>query len=238
MYLLLERCGVKRLLLAAALLAAFGTTAQAQKEKLKDGPHAAFITGGDVRNEDFAYGWQAAYEINDILSFEASLTKQGDEVQHAVDDVTIPSGFNLDLEIYAIALSARVGFDVLERVHLYAAGGVGYYIIKSDNEEVREIISARNDGEAAPGQLLGLNIDVDNDFGLHAGAGFEIRLHQNWEIFAEYRYVALNPDAKVEITEQFPAPDDSVPFVRTTTEIPDELEYSYNMFRAGINYRF
>ncbi len=224
-----------------ALIAVFsllGFSAAADDEvKYKDGPHAGFSFGGDTRNEDFVWGWQASYEHNGWFSLEGSITAQNDELERNIDDVAIPGPFGIELDIYAITLSARAGIRPWSRLHLYALAGGGYYIMKTDAEDARIIIA---DLEPQPSgvRLSGLTVDAENDFGLHAGAGLEIKLSDTWEIFAEFRQVFLETDADLKITEEWPSGVPSNPRMMQTRYVPDTLSYDYSLVRAGINYRF
>ena len=205
--------------------------------KYKDGPHAGFVFGGDVRNEDFAWGWQAAYEHNDWFSIEASVTAQNDELEHSINDVAIPKPFGIELETYALALSARAGIRPWSRIHLYALAGAGYYIMKTDAEDARIIIAGL---EPQPNgvSLSELTVDAENDFGLHAGAGIEIKLSRTWEIFAEFRQVFLETDADLKITEERRTRDRYNPRGMQTRLVADTLHYDYSLVRAGVSYRF
>ena len=205
--------------------------------KFKDGPHAGFSFGGDVRSEDFAWGWQAAYEYSDWLSMEASITAQNDELEQSINDVVIPQPFGLELDVYALAFSARAGIRPWSRLHLYALAGAGYYIMKTDAEEARVIIAG---AEPAPSgvRLSGLTVDVENSFGLHAGAGLEIRLSERWEIFAEFRQVFLEADADLKITEEWPSGVPNNPRMMQTRMVDDKLPYDHSLVRAGVSYRF
>lgn len=216
--------------LAAAVCGANG-------QQLKDGPHAGFATGDDVRNEEFAFGWQVAYENNDVLSLELSATRQTDEIEHFLGREQIPAGFSIGLEVYSIVLSARLSYRPLARLGLYAGGGLGYYIMKTDAEEVREAIAARPGYSTDPGVVLkNYNADVENDFGWHAAGGIELRILDNWEIFAEYRHIFLEPGAKLEITYQSRSGD---PWDYLVTDfVEDKLEYNHGLIRVGVNYLF
>lgn len=205
--------------------------------KYKDGPHAGFAFGGDVRNEDFAWGWQAAYEHNDWLSLEGSVTAQNDELEKRIDDVAIPQPFGIELDVYAIALSARLGIRPWSRIHLYALGGAGYYIMKTDAEDARVIIAHLDQPPSGP-SLAGLTVDAENDFGLHAGAGIEIKLTRTWELFAEFRQVFLETDADLKITEETRTGDRHNPRRQQTRYVSDTLPYDHSLVRAGISFRF
>lgn len=212
-------------------------SAAADEVKFKDGPHAGFSFGGDVRSEDFAWGWQAAYEQSDWLSLEASITAQNDELEQSINDVAIPQPFGIELDVYALAFSARAGIRPWSRLHLYVLGGAGYYIMKTDAEEAR-IIIAGSEPQPSGVRLSGLTVDVENSFGLHAGAGLEIRLSERWEIFAEFRQVFLEADADLKITEEWPSGVANNPRMMQTRIVDDKLPYDHSLVRAGINYRF
>ena len=201
----------------------------------RDGLHAGFVTGGDIRNEGFAFGYQASREINDFLLLAVSVTRQDDELEGHIDEVPIPADFSYNLETYAIAASAQLGFLLYDRVRLYALAGAGFYVMDADGEEVRETIAA---SPPSPVRLAGVSVDVDNDFGLHVGAGIEIELSERWSVFVDYRHVMLEPDADLEIVEQRPTDRRGAVYERTLTEVSDTLEYEHDLVHAGFNYWF
>jgi opacity protein-like surface antigen len=238
MHVLLGRRRIKTTALITVALAAVAATAFAEFDyKWKDGPHVGFATGSDVRNEDFAFGWQAACELTEFFSIELSATRQTDEIQERLDVLPIPPEFNIDLELYAIALTGRLTLRPVDIVTLYAAAGVGYYIFKTDSEEIRVISASRVEEEFPQTVLRNMNVDVENDFAFHVAAGIELALDEHWEIFAEYRAVSLDSDARLEITEQvredyFAGPEFS------EDRLLDKLEYDHGLVRVGVNYRF
>ena len=87
-------------------------------------------------------------------------------------------------------------------------------------------------------RLSGLTVDVENSFGLHAGAGLEIRLSDRWEIFAEFRQVFLEADADLKITEEWPSGVANNPRMMQTRMVDDKLPYDHSLVRAGVSYRF
>ncbi|MBN1269852.1 MAG: porin family protein [Kiritimatiellae bacterium] len=235
MHLLLGWRGIARWAAFLAVFPLLGTGAAAQA--WKDGLHAGFATGADVKNEDFAFGYQAACEFNDYASMEFAVTRQNDEIQDTIGVLTLPHEFNIGLELWALTLTGRLGFNPLERLRLYAGAGLGFYITQTDNEEIRVIAATRGSDEFPQAQLYNMDVDLENAFGWHAGAGLEVLLTDNWELFAELRYTALEFDADLEVTEQlrrdvFAAPE------WETEIIPDTLDYDHMLVRAGVNYRF
>lgn len=234
MHLLLGRNGVKTL--AAALLM-FGAALRTNAEAWKDGVHAAFATGGDVRNEDFAWGYHAAYEVNDYFTVAFAATRQTDEIQDRIGQLTIPHEFNIDLELYGLSLAARLGLPLLARLELYATAGAGLYLPKTDAEEIRVWAAAHAPRTFPRTQLLNLNVDLENAFGYQAGAGIQLGLGRHWELFVEALYVALEFEGDLEVTEEYRRAPGVLP-ERMTRLYPDTFDYDHILIRGGFSLRF
>ena len=121
---------------------------------LKFGGHGAYTVGGDVEEEEFGAGAQLAIEFNEAFSIELSGSWIEDDIGPAVT-----------IDIFTIALSARLGTELSEGMTLYGGGGIDYNTF--DIEQ---------------------STDPDDEAGFHACAGLELALGENLELFGEYRY--------------------------------------------------
>lgn len=228
---------MKKIAFIAATLLFMVAFAQAQPRAVfKDGPHFAYPTGGDVRNERAGYGWQVAYEWNHYVSMEASITRQKDKI----DDMPLwpaLSDSEFDLEIINIAVSGRLSYP-LGPLTPYLGGGLGYYYMRTDTKGINQTLR-ENPGTLPPGvSELRIGADMDNTFGYHVAAGLELLLTPSWEVFAEYRRVFLDSDITVRRTESRPTPGATLAFERMQTQQTETFPYDHGLIRVGVNYRF
>jgi len=120
---------------------------------LKIGAHGAYTIGGDVEEEEAGAGAQLAVGLGDTFSLELA----GSWIEDEVGPATI--------DIFTIALSARLGTDLSDTIGIYGGGGIDFNMFEVDQGP-----------------------DPDDEAGFHACAGFEIPLGDNLELFGEYRY--------------------------------------------------
>lgn len=221
---------MKIILAAWVFLATLTSPLYALQGTLKDGPHASYATGGDVRNERTGFGWQVAYEWSDYLSAEWSITRQKDQLD---DQTFMPAPFDstLDLEIVHIVLSGRVGYPI-GRVTPYWGGGVGYYWMRTESDRIAQSIN-ENRGRLPAGLTdLRAGADLDDTFGYHIAAGLEWRFVKDWEVFVEYRYTYVTTDITYRIIKTRRQTE------RTTTGVTETFDYDHGLVRLGLNYRF
>lgn len=202
----------------------------------KDGPHFAYPTGGDVRQERAGFGWQLAYEWNDYLSAEAAISRHKDKL----DDLHVlpePIDSTFDLEVVSIALSGRLGYP-LGRFYPYMGGGLGYYFMRTGNSRVNR--SIRDNPAALPPGVseLRYSADMDNTFAYHLALGIEWMITSKWEIFAEYRRVYLDNEITYRRTETRPPSTVDGVFQRSESRTKEDFPYDHGLFRLGVNYRF
>ena len=188
----------------------------------KDGPAAAYVFGGDVESDGFGFGYQATYEHNRNLSVEFSGLWHDDESDAIAAALpTVVAAPPIDLEVIALALTGRVSVQPTPSLLAYAGGGVGYYIIKANNQDVRQSLSGTGYGHAS--------VDGDKEFGGHFSLGCELVLTRHWEIFAEYRQAFVDSGYTVRY-----APDRDSP----VDDRRDDFSYDHSLIRIGLNYRF
>lgn len=199
----------------------------------KDGPHFAYPTGGDVRDEQGGFGWQVTYDHKNHWSVDLSVTRQTDKLDD-LNLVSEPFEDRLDLELVAIALSARLDYPI-QHFTFYVGAGVGYYWMRTDNDRVNR--SIRQNPQALPAGVSNLRVsaDIDDTIAYHWAAGIEWRWTAQWEVFAEYRRVALESDIIYRTTEDRPR-DDIVERQQSRTR--EKFSYDHGLIRAGVNYRF
>ena len=194
----------------------------AEAGTLKDGPMLTYMLGEDVEENDLGFGYQVVYELNRNNSIELSASWNEDKSLDLGSRVpTFPEASQVDMDVIAIALTGRLGYTPTPNVIAYLGGGIGYYILKVNNENLLRDI--------APDTVGFIEADADKDFGAHFALGVEVVMWRHWEMFAEWRQVFYNTQMKVSY-----AATPSTPLVASR----DDFSYDHALLRIGLNYRF
>jgi len=82
--------------------------------------------------------------------------------------------YGTDLDVFPVELTALVSYKVIGGSTLYAGGGIGYYFFDVDDSR----------------------FDVDDEFGFYALVGWDQKVHESISVFAEAKYLWLEPDVK------------------------------------------
>lgn len=212
---------MNRLIIALAIVSTGILPAQTRAGTWKDGPAVTYVFGGDVESAGFGLGYQAAHEFNRHCSIEFSGLWHQDESDALAQ--SLPTGSStptVGLDVYSLALTGRVSFEPRPSVLTYAGAGVGYYILKADNEDVRNSLAETGFGFA--------EVSGDKEFGSHLVLGCEILITNRWEIFAEYRHTFLNSGYTTTYSPNRDSPEDSQ---------RNSFDYNHSVVRVGINYR-
>ena len=215
------------------ILALVLSTGLAYAQQIKDGPHLGFVSGDNVREKGEAFGWQVTLETSPFLSFEFSVSRHEDEFRAAdIDTPDFPLDAQIDTEVYAFALTGRLGFRPLEFLYMYGGGGVGYYFFNTDSQSVRESLVASGGGTGMT-RTTNISLDTEEEFGFHVGGGIEFHLTPHWEIFVDYRLVSVDIDTTVKrSTLSLPSGN------RSQTRSAFSLDYDHTLARVGLNYVF
>lgn len=213
-----------RLFISMLTLSAMALPVASSAGTFKDGPFVGYVQGGDVIDEDVAFGWQGAYEYNRHLSVEGAFSWQQDEDSRFSSSQAELGDTPLDVQLLGFSLTGRIGTRPSENLYLYTGGGFTYYEIDGDTERIR---IAEDAAGASPAGLF--EVDFDKEWGGHFVLGLEVVLTRHWEVFAEYRHLYLRPNVQVRF-----APDRNSP----TTSFEEDYAYDHSMLRFGINYRF
>jgi opacity protein-like surface antigen len=201
----------------------------ALERRVTDGPHFGFVTGGDTQGEEFVWGWQGAYDFSKVLTAELSYSRHSDAFPAAqIRRLGLPPGSGVEFESNAIALSGRWHIFSGNYHSFYLGAGGSYHLLNEDAKEVNRAIAA-NGGNSI---FSDFSAEIHKGFGYHAAVGAELSLHENWELFAEYRYVAFDTDVDFRLIRT--AANGSL----VTTEVDDVLSYDHELIRIGVNYRF
>ena len=197
-------------LLVVLLLACAAVPGYAQDFGMsRIGVHSAYSSGGDVEDAQFGFGAQAEFAFTPNVSIELSVSQFSDEYEE--------SGIKEDLDVTTIGLSALFRAPLGRKAGIYFLGGLDYNIADLDISLDR----------AVWGPTMNASADVDDEFGFHLGAGINLLLHKNVELFAEFRYTFLALDADLSVTSG--AYGDSARV---------EGDYDFGLFKIGINYKF
>ena len=194
----------------------------AEAQTLKDGPMATYMLGGDVENANLGFGYQVVYELNRNNSIELSGSWNEDQSLDLGSRIpTFPDASRVDMDVFAIALTGRLGYTPNPNIVAYLGGGIGYYILKVNNEALLRDI--------APDTVGFIEADADKDFGAHFALGVEVVMWRHWEMFFEWRQVFYDTQMKVSYAETPSTP---------LTVDRDDFSYDHALLRLGLNYRF
>jgi outer membrane protein W len=160
------------------------------------GGFVAFPSGGDLEEENVTGGGQITYHFTRHLAVEFSVLQIKDEIDAAASVPGLETSGSLELDMVALALTARVHLPVGRRVVFYAGGGFGYYVFDVDKD-------ARADATGSffnQGAEADFDLDVDNEWGYHVMAGGQVMILPNVALFADVRRTYLDAEFAFEAT--------------------------------------
>lgn len=181
-----------------------------------DGMLGGVQAGYDLQHDAFVFGIVGDFAFSGI---SGDVEKTKEEKTEPVltnggggggDGSGPPAAFDMEYDWLA-TLRARVGFLPTENWLIYGTGGLAWAGVNFE--------STINEGP-----LQGLSND-DSNFGYALGGGTEVRLDENWSLFAEALYMDFGDnDLDVESKE---GPYESVNYDSTLWTV-----------KAGVNFRF
>lgn len=145
-------------------------------EMWRAGGHLNLLGGGNLDKESgLGPGGQLAYQLNDMTSFELSVS------QYRASHPAVPDS---TMNIVANALTARLHLSPMWRsLGLYGGAGVGLYWVEEPNK----------DDAGVPVTTAGEDtVHEGNRIRPHVGGGLTARVLEAWELFADYRYTIRN----------------------------------------------
>jgi len=174
----------------STLVLVFGQVGFAQDMKGKFGIGAR-VAYANYNGDDLGYGISA--NIDEAAMYEGNLTyfvhnycsfELG--VDYAKSDMDFKSSLGIlenvgELEQIPILLTVRFHFSTAPKVGLYLGGGVGYYL---------------NDFSSSS-SVFPTDYDIDDSFGIHANAGFEYFLNENFALNFDLKYIWNSADVKI-----------------------------------------
>lgn len=184
----------RRIIYTGILALLVGMASQAQASRL--GIHGGFSNGGDIQDSELGYGGQLELLVNPFLSFEFAVTKFSDEIEGKGDAT-------LDQDLTSIGLSAvfRGPLGPLgplgQQLEGYTLFGANYNTFDMDKME------------------------ADDAIGFHIGAGLNLPVAYNMELFTEYRYTFLETEWEAEL------PD-----------MEEDYNYDFGVAKLGLNFLF
>lgn len=184
-----------------------GLAGQAQASRL--GIHGVYSNGGDVEESELGFGGQLEIPINPILSVELAVTKFSDEIEG--NDAII------DQDVTSIGLSAVFRGPVGPQLDGYMLFGANYNTIDTDLSFKNPLMS----------NSIHSKMELDDDIGFHVGAGLNLAISYNMELFAEYRYTFLETEAEAELSD-----------VNETLFTEGDYQYDFGLAKMGLNFLF
>lgn len=186
------------------------------------GLHGSYSLGGDVEDSEFGFGGQVEMSVTPNVFVELAVSHFSDEpvrTRPAVRET-------MELDLTTIGLSAILRGPLTDWIQGYVSAGVNYNIPDTDTR-------------VAPTQEIWtphtVEIDLDNRFGYHIAAGLNYPVHENWELFVEYRYTFLK--LKGDWTATIPHTLDGVSWEHVDV-VSYKEDYNFGLVKLGVNYRF
>jgi outer membrane immunogenic protein len=177
-----------------------------------------FIGGGQI-GYNIQYG-QFVYGLETDIQF-ADTKKKTTFIGNPVLGTQLATSAESEMRYFG-TLRARLGFTPMDRLLVYATGGLAYGSVKTN---------LAVNGVQAPG-LAWSGSKSDTRVGWTLGAGAEYALTNNWSIKGEYLYYDLG---KKTVT--------TVPNAAAAAAVPGvayvgKSETTGHIARAGVNYKF
>ncbi|MBW2247804.1 MAG: OmpW family protein [Deltaproteobacteria bacterium] len=135
-------------------------------------------------DEDVMYEGNLTYFIQDYFSIELSVGYVETDVDLSALGLSGDAG---DLESIPVLLSGRMHFSTNPKLNPYISFGVGYFFNDIDqNDSTIEFIYG-----------AGADLDVDDSFGFHLGAGVEFFISKNAAFNLDFKYIWTEVEAEV-----------------------------------------
>jgi outer membrane immunogenic protein len=171
---------------------------------------------GIVGGGQIGYNYQNGYWVEGL---EADFQATSQRSSHSFtcpaglcSAAAVPATLNQEPNWFG-TFRGRIGFAPLERLLLYATGGLAYGQVDSTST------------------LAGTNRTSDINAGWTAGAGIEALVAENWTVRVEYLHVDLG-----KVSDVFTS---TVPSTGTPTLISNfNSRVTDNIIRAAVNYKF
>lgn len=196
--------------------------------ELKGGAFLGYTMSGDVSDKGVAFGGQVGVDLNKNLGVELSLTKFED------------ADGGVDADITSIGLSGKVGLEVVDKIKVFAGGGVTYttfdmsttyldMLAGSSGVSVEELCRQNGLTVAQARALEAQNrwsasFDVDNNIAFHVLVGASMRLNQNLELFAQYTHTLAKMEGTITMTDS-----------SGTLSQDGDSDYAFGVLKVGVN---
>ena len=161
---------LKQVSISMVAVALMSASAIAGTLSQQAGPFAAYQNSKDFEN-GYGAGLKYALMWNDVVpNMACGMDVRAGWLKYNGDD----NDYRSDLNVVPIEVSALAGYELFKGSRPYMGVGVGYYIIDVDGD----------------------TLDIDNDIGLYGVLGWDQRLTEYISVFAEAKYLWLDPDAE------------------------------------------
>lgn len=137
-------------------------------------------------DEDIMYEGNLTYFIQDYLSLELSVGYIETDVDFDALGMEVDAG---EFETIPVLLSLRAHLSTNTKVSPYLLFGIGYFFNDFDqNDTIIEYIYGP-----------GADVDVDDSFGWHVGAGVEVFVTENIALNLDFKYIWTEVEADVNV---------------------------------------
>lgn len=209
-----------------------GTTVMAQsKTTWKLGGSAGYSVGGDLEENNFVPGVHASWcRESSGLFVDLSWARVEDGMREDVGGATMDA----ELEVDELVAALGMILPMSPKTTLDAVVGVGYY-----DPTFSVAIDPSNIGteSGVPGLRADFDVDAEMDpaFGAVIGMGITFKAAESLDLFADYRYHAVEFDATLKGTVKLAQGNRS-----ETIEVRENLEGTFNhgILRVGASLRF
>jgi opacity protein-like surface antigen len=170
------------------------------------GVHAGFAKAQDAEDGNFLGGVHLELTPVPVLGIQGAVDYRSDE---RFDVQFLGTNSELNVRTIPVTVSARVYAPLAPRFQPFGVVGAGWY---------HQIFDYSSDLEA-----LGLEDTDENTFGWHVGLGASALFAPRIGVFAEARWVFLDPDRAID--------DDTV-------EQVEDFDFDSSHWMAGLNFYF
>jgi hypothetical protein len=157
-------------IMVTMLMVIVAGTAAAEGLSQQAGPFATYQNTQDME-DGYGVGVKYLKMFQDVVpKLDCGVDVRASWLAYDGDD----NDFRADLDIIPLEVFALVRYEVLAGTRSYVGVGLGYYVFDSDY------------------------IDIDDDIGFSAMVGCDKRIVDTLSVFAEVRYLWLEPDVNTE----------------------------------------
>ncbi len=224
----------------------------AKPQTVRVGGFGGILHGGDTLENSPVLGADLVYQVTPRFSLEFVAAFSRDDLpEQSFEDGGVAFVTDAELNLQVFSLLARVQQPLTSRLSVYGAGGLGYH--RYDIKGERAVVDPATVPAGFTAGLGPLEVNVDNEFGLHLAAGLLVTLSDFFEFFLEYRHSLVDRELEyvggvvaqkeVEVAVPGGEPGSTATETRIVTRGASgsttlDGSYDHGMARAGINCHF